>query len=90
LPKRFGGASMADVAEYFSRIVKRWSTRSHHSIAGDPKATSRRRGLDDEALQGEVVMHLHRTENFELAMGVAKKFARRACLVSLFLLKVLG
>ena len=35
-------------------------------------------------------MHLQRTENFEAALRVAKKFARGACLVSLFLLKVLG
>jgi len=35
-------------------------------------------------------MHLHRTENLEAALNVAKKFARGACLVSLFLLKVLG
>jgi hypothetical protein len=35
-------------------------------------------------------MHLHRTEKFKAALSVTKKFARFACLVSLFLLKVLG
>ena len=35
-------------------------------------------------------MHLHRTENLKAVLSVAKKFARFACLIGLFLLKVLG